>query len=228
MGQFLRVFLPTLGTLRDDQNQDWKRYVGPLVYSYDATRHDSTGYSPFFLMFGKHSRLLVDTCLAIQTPAEAISSRAHYATKLKNRLNFAYKVAARKAEKSANRNKAHYGLKDREATLDVGDSVLIRNVGFMGKHRLADKRDKDSYVVIGIPDKSIPVYKAQKDSGDHSVKTLHRNMLLPFSEIAGLSEIGVTDITHDSLPKLRKTPSVQIRQNFQLDCRTLNPIFRFR
>ena len=42
-------------------------------------------------------------------------------------------------------------------------------------------------MVIGIPDKSIPVYKVQKDSGDHSVKTLHWNMLLLFSAIPGLS-----------------------------------------
>ena len=76
-----------------------------------------------------------------------------------------------------------------------------------GQHKLADKWDKDSYVVIDIPDKSIPLYKVQKDSGDHSVKTLHRNMLLPFSAIPGLSEVGVPDTTQESLPKLHKTRS---------------------
>ena len=214
--RFNQTLLNNLGTLQDDQKQDWKTYVAPLVHSYNATRHDSTGYSPFFLMFGRHPRLAVDACLGIQTPAEPISSRAHFATKLKNRLNFAYKVAAREAEKSADRNKAHYDLKVREATLDVGDRVLIRNVGLRGKHKLADKWDKDSYVVIGIPDKSIPVYKVQKDSGDHSVKTLHRNMLLPFSAIPGLSEVRVPDTTQESQPKLHKTRSKTPKRSAEL------------
>ena len=220
--RFNQTLLNMLDTLRDDQKQHWKTYVAPFVHSYNATRHDSTGYSPFFLMFGRHPRLAVDACLGIQTPAEPISSRAYYATKLKDRLNFAYKVAAREAEKSADRNKVHYDLKVREATLDIGDRVLIRNVGFRGKHKLADKWDKDSYVVIGIPDKSIPVYKVQKDLGDHSVKTLHRNMLLPFSAIPGLSEVSVPDTTRESLPKLRKPRSKT--PNVQLNCRTLNLI----
>ena len=99
--RFNQTMLNMLGNLLDDQKQAWKTYVASLVHSYNATRHESTGYSPFFLMFGRYPRLAVDACLGIQSPAEPVSSRAHYASKLKNRLNFAYKVAARKAEKSA-------------------------------------------------------------------------------------------------------------------------------
>ena len=62
-------------------------------------------------MFGRHPCLAVDTCLGIQTLAEPISSRAHYATKFMTRLNFAYNVVAREAQKSADRYKAHYDLK---------------------------------------------------------------------------------------------------------------------
>ena len=55
---------------------------------------------------------------------------------------------------------------------------------------LADKWDK--HIVIDIPDKIIPVYKVQKESGDASVKTLHRNMLLLFSIIPTISETDNT------------------------------------
>ena len=172
-----------LGTLQDSQKHDWKPYVAPLVHSYNATKHDSTGYSPFFLMFGRHPRLAVDACLGLQNPTEPISSREHYSSKLKKRLDLAYKVAAREAQKSADRNKTNYDLKVREATIDVGDYVLIRNVGLREKNKLADRWDKDPYVVIDIPDRNIPVYKVQRESGNPTVKTLHRDMLLPFSAI---------------------------------------------
>ena len=60
VGRFNQTLFYMLRTLRDDQKQDWKTYVAPLVYFYNAIRHDSTGYSPFFLMFGRHPRLAVD------------------------------------------------------------------------------------------------------------------------------------------------------------------------
>ena len=54
-----------LGTLDEEKKPDWKSYVAPLVYSYNATRHESTGYSPHFLMFGWHPRLAIDAFLGV-------------------------------------------------------------------------------------------------------------------------------------------------------------------
>ena len=83
-----------LGTLKEHQKEDWKSYVAPLVHSYDATRHNSTGYSPFFLKFGRHPRLAVDAYLGLQSPEQTeLRLKEHYATKLKKCLQFAYKVA---------------------------------------------------------------------------------------------------------------------------------------
>ena len=190
--RFNQTLLNMLGTLEEHQKQDWKSFVAPLVHAYNATRHDSTGFSPYFLMFGRHPRLAIDAYLGLSSPEEPSSaSREHYASKLKKRLEFAYKVASKEADKNASRHKHNYDSKIREATLDVGDRVLIRNVGLKGKNKLADKWDKHTYIVIDMPDKSIPVYRVQRESGDSSVKTLHRNMLLPFSAIPGISEVSI-------------------------------------
>ena len=48
------------------------------------------------------------------------------------------------------------------------------------------------------------MYKVQKDSGDHSVKTLEQEYASALFENTGLSEV---DTAQDSLPKLRKTRS---------------------
>ena len=189
--RFNATLLNMLGTLESHQKDDWKTYVAPLVHAYNATRHDSTGYSPFFLMFGRHPRLAVDAYLGLSSPEEpTVNVREHYATKLKKRLQFAYKVASTESKKNADRHKANYDLKVWEATLDVGDRVLVRQVGLKGKHKLADRWEKIPYVVVAVPNAGIPVYKVKKESGDSIVKTLHRNMLLPFSAISRLPDIS--------------------------------------
>ena len=63
--RFNQTLLKMLGTLEENQKHDWKSYVAPLVHSYNATRQDSTCYSPFFLMFGRHPRLAVDAYFGI-------------------------------------------------------------------------------------------------------------------------------------------------------------------
>ena len=190
--RFNQTLLKMLGTLEDHQKQDWKSYVAPLVHAYNATRHDSTGFSPFFLMFGRHPRLAIDAYLGLNSSQESeCTSREHYASKLKKRLDFAYKVASKEANKNATRHKSNYDGKVREATLGVGDRVLIRKVGLKGKNKLADRWDKHSYIVIEVPNEGVPVYRVQRESGDLAVKTLHRNMLLPFSAIPSSLDLGL-------------------------------------
>ena len=83
--RFNQTLLTMLCTREDRQKGDCKSYVAPPVHSYNATRHDSTGFSPYFLMFGRHPRLAVDAYVGLKSSQDpAISNKEHYATKLKN------------------------------------------------------------------------------------------------------------------------------------------------
>ena len=57
-----------------------------------------------------------------------------------------------------------------------GETVLLKNIGLKGKHKLADKWQKDAFVVIGKPNEDIPVYTIKRGK---VVKNIHRNLLLP-------------------------------------------------
>ena len=65
MGCFKQTLLKMLGTLEEYQKSDWKAHVPTLVHACNATIHDSTGYSPCFLMFGKHPHLPIDAFLGL-------------------------------------------------------------------------------------------------------------------------------------------------------------------
>ncbi len=66
--RFNRTLLDMLGCLTEDQKKNWKKYVSTVAHDHKNKRHESTGFSPFFLMFGRHPRLAVDVVLNLTTP----------------------------------------------------------------------------------------------------------------------------------------------------------------
>ena len=179
--RFNQTLLRMLGTLEPALKSDWKSYVLPLVHAYNATRHDTTGFSPFYLMFGRHPRLAIDAFLGLEPSTESGRSHAEYTTKFQSRLAYAYKKASEEAARLTERYKVYYDRKVRESNLAVGDRVLIRALGLKGKTKIADDWEEMPYIVTEIPNKDIPVYKVQQENGKGRVKTLHRNQLLPFT-----------------------------------------------
>ncbi|MCW4344300.1 MAG: RNase H-like domain-containing protein, partial [Candidatus Thiodiazotropha endolucinida] len=89
--RFNKTLLNMLGTLPKDKKSDWKSYVSTLTHAYNAAVHDSTGYSPYYLMYGRHPRLAIDAFLGLKSSNEIPASRKDYSDKLKDRLEYAYK-----------------------------------------------------------------------------------------------------------------------------------------
>ncbi|XP_033731471.1 uncharacterized protein LOC117321108 [Pecten maximus] len=112
--RFNRTLPGMLGTLEEDQKADWKLYVAPLVQAYNATRNDSTGYAPVYLMFGWHPRLSVDALFGTEPREVGAAEPTSYVRKLRDRMEYAYKAAQAEAFKSATRNKDRYDRSIRE------------------------------------------------------------------------------------------------------------------
>ncbi|XP_046346845.2 protein TsetseEP-like [Haliotis rufescens] len=107
-----------LGTLDPDSKRDWKTHVGPLVHAYNCTQHESTGQSPFFLMFGRHPRLPVDIAFGLDIEPSKPKSVLKYTKSLQDRLKQAYDLAAEMATKAQERQKTKYDQKARAAVLE--------------------------------------------------------------------------------------------------------------
>ena len=174
--RFNRTLLNMLGCLTNDQKADWKKYVSSVVHAYNSTKHESTGFSPFFLMFGRHPRLPIDVAMGVELQEDL---EIDFTKNLKDRLDFAYKLATDKAQKSASRYKSHYDKRVRGSTISVGDRVLVRNVSIRGKHKLANIWEDPVYVVLEQPNLEIPVFVVLREDKKGVKRTLHRNLLLP-------------------------------------------------
>ena len=57
---FNLTLLNMLGTLTPKQKKDWKNHVSAMVHAYNCTRNAATGFSPYYLLFGREPRLPMD------------------------------------------------------------------------------------------------------------------------------------------------------------------------
>ena len=182
--RFNRTLINMLGTLDQDQKSDWKRYIPSLVHAYNCTRHDSTGFSPYELMFNRQPRLPVDLLLGSEPPQSSISYSS-FVDSMKQRLKYSYDLASQRSKDAQKSQKRIYDLRTRGNVLYPGDRILVRQVAFQGKHKIADKWQDTVYVIVSQPNPDIPVYRVRPEivSDSRSDKVLHRNMLLPIGSI---------------------------------------------
>lgn len=197
--RFNRTLLSMLGTLGCEKKRQWSQHVGYLVHAYNSTKCDATGYSPYYLMFGREARLPVDLCF--QTPTDRTEKKQHsqYVAKLKRDLKEAYQLASEASTKVHQRNKQAYDSRVRFQVLDTGDRVLLKNLGLRGKHKLQSRWSSVPYVVVDkMP--NLPVYKVKPEHGRGGVKTIHRDHLLPIGQSVRMLESP----SHASPEKTRK------------------------
>ena len=89
----------------------------------------------------------------------------------------------------------------REAVIQPGDRVLVRNVGLKCKQKLPDRWEKDVYIIIEQSIPEIPVFRVRKEH-TRKVKTLHRNQLLPFISLPVKTRSGAKSSCINSTDKV--------------------------
>ena len=179
--RFNRTLISMIGTLPEELKVHWPQHVSTLTHAYNCTRNNATGFSPYFLMYGRQPLLPIDIEYGVFTPDVTGVATQKYVQMLKHRLEWAYNKAREVSAKEAKRSKRRYDRKVRCSKLDIGDIVLVRRKGFTGKHKVADRWEKAYYEVISQKFSEIPVFVVKSLGKDKRERTLHRNMLYPLS-----------------------------------------------
>lgn len=176
--RFNRTLLDMLGTLEEKDKYHWRDFVKPLTHAYNCTRNDTTGYSPYELMFGRQPRLPIDLVLGTHPGKSSHKSYSEYVKHLRQNLQESYTLATEHSKKMGEKNKVRFDKKVRAAELYAGDRVLVKNVNIRGKHKLANRWEQTIYIVVKRIQDS-PVYIVKPESGNGPHRTLHRDLLLP-------------------------------------------------
>ena len=89
-----------LRTLPEKKKHKWKDSLNKVIYAYNATRNDATGFCPFYLLFGRSSRLPVDLMFVLSRE-ETGMNHLEYTEKWKVAMKEAYELARQNIFKSA-------------------------------------------------------------------------------------------------------------------------------
>jgi hypothetical protein len=112
-----------LTTLRQKFGGEWNNYVDVVVFSYNTSVHDTTGYAPFKLLYGRHPTLPDDLLFGI--PAEsAFEVEADYAIHCSRQQAVAYKALIQNQTAMATHNRLCRETHQQDVAFNPGEQVL--------------------------------------------------------------------------------------------------------
>ncbi|KAL2087303.1 hypothetical protein ACEWY4_018362 [Coilia grayii] len=176
--RFNRTLGSMLRALPLASKQHWAQQIQTMIFAYNAIVHETTGYAPFYLMYGRVPRLPVDMVFRQVLKDPVVSDYNTYAGKLMASLNVAATIAQQHAKKQQQRQADGYNKRARGTHLNVGDRVLLANKAERGKRKLADKWEPTIYTVTDRNPQT-HVYKLRDESG--RTKVVHHNLMLDVS-----------------------------------------------
>uniref|UniRef100_A0A3P9MEE5 Gypsy retrotransposon integrase-like protein 1 n=1 Tax=Oryzias latipes TaxID=8090 RepID=A0A3P9MEE5_ORYLA len=173
--RFNQTLLGMLRSLEASKQNRWHEYLPELLQAYNNTRHSVTGYTPAFLMFGRHLRLPVDVVLNVG-PQQRSHDLGGWVVDHQKRLSFAYSLVRKRVDKATLQSKQSYDRKVNALPLVPGERVWLRDRNRQGKGKLCSRWSSDPYVILETVGDTGVVYRVQPEKGGRAL-TIHRNSL---------------------------------------------------
>lgn len=102
----------------------WDVHLQQLLFAYRTKPHESTGESPFFLVYGRDSRLPTDTVLDTP-PSPYLVDSDDYKVELARGLSSAWEVARSEIKKAQRHQKQQYDKRSKSVVYQEGDRVMV-------------------------------------------------------------------------------------------------------
>ena len=187
----------------EDRKACWSEHLPELLLAYNATCSTVTGYSPYYLLFGRRSRIPVDYLFPTLHGSPHQTKMEVSVVAMQKRLKEAFTVARHLTSEEVARQCHYYDHKAGAVALQPGDVVMVRTDGFVGKRKVKDRWEDGGFIVESQLE-DWPVYKVKCPTSDARQKPiyqiLHRNRLLlvtdeDASSIPGQAQAKVTQLS---------------------------------
>ena len=176
-----QTIIRMIGKLEQDKKAHWSEHLPEMLAAYNGTRSAVTGYSPYFLLFGRKSRMPVDYLFPTLHDSPHQAKMEVSVVAMQKRLKEAFTVARHLTSQEAARQRRYYDHKAGAVALQPGDVVMVHADGFVGKQKVKDRWENGGFIIESQL-QDWPVYKVRCLTSDARQKPkyhiLHRNRLL--------------------------------------------------
>jgi hypothetical protein len=180
--RFNRTLGECIAKLINDNDKEWDEYISSVLFAYRTMKHKSTGYSPFYLMYGRQAKLPVE--LKVETICD---SEKDMEEAILDRVATIHKMEIDQQDVLINIEQGQQKAKDRHddqrvaQRLKISDKVLVERTWkrkdmsaklenqWMGPYYIHD--------VIGYNN-----YKLRSMDGQLIKGTIHGNRLKIYNE----------------------------------------------
>ena len=198
-----------IGKLEEDKKACWSKHLPELLMAYNATRSAVTGYSPYYLLFGRRPRIPVDYLFPTLHDSPHQTKTEVSVVTMQKRLKEAFAVARHLTSEEVAKQCWYYDCKAGAVALQPGDVVMAHTDSFVGKRKVKDPWEDGGFIVKSQLE-DWPVYKVKCLISDARQKPkyriLHQNCLLlvtneDASDIPGQAQAKVTPTVLNANPE---------------------------
>ena len=202
-----QTIIRMIGKLEEDKKACWSKHLPELLFAYNTTCSAVTGYSPYYLLFGRGPRIPVDYLFPTLHDSPHQTKMEVSVAAMQKRLKEAFAVARHLTSEEVGKQCRYYDCKAGAVALQPGDIVMVRTDGFVGKWKVKDRWEDGGFIVESQLE-DWPVYKVKCPTSDDRRKPkhriLHRNRLLlvtneDVSDIPGQAQANVTPIVSNAI-----------------------------
>ena len=204
-----QTIIRMIGKLEEDKKACWSKHLPELLMAYNATRSAVTGYSPYYLLFGRRPRIPVDYLFpTLRDSPHQIKMEVSVAA-MQKRLKKAFAVARHLTSEEAAKQCRYYDHKAGAVALQPGDVVIVWTDGFVGKWKVKNQWEDGGFIVESQLE-DWPVYKVKCLTSDAwqkpKYRILHWNRLLlvtneDASDIPGQAQAKATPTVSNATPE---------------------------
>ncbi len=219
-----RSLVAMLKSLSAVEKRDWKTVLPKLSFAYNSTQHSTTGFTPFFMMFGRESRLPIDEIfqeIQLEEPGK-LRRRTHqqFVDEWKRSMKEVFRVAKEKSEVSQRYNKKKYDGKVKEMGIEVGDHVLVKNLREKGGTGKLRSHWEHHIFQVAEQQGDLPVFRVTNLENPRDSRLLHRNHLMKCEELP-LDVFKEVETVEDQNTKKRKAKNRKSKKEKQVSGETL-------
>ena len=144
----------------------WSEFLDVAAFSYNTAVHSSTGYSSFYLMYGREARepddLIPPVRNRILTDINMIFSQEWYD---------AIEIAKDRIEEAKKKQKFYYDRNAKRVVCEIGDIVMLKemaetpgkfNMRWEGPYTVTEKKSNVNYKIVSHDGKKRMVVHADR------------------------------------------------------------------